>query len=51
MAETIARLLMIIVGYMVAMLGLIYAIHTQDVSLGMLISVGGVACMLGGLQQ
>jgi hypothetical protein len=51
MAETIARLLMILVGFMVAMLGLIYAIHTQDVYLGILISVGGVASMLGGLPQ
>ena len=51
MAETIARLLMILVGFMVAMLGLIYAIHTQDVYLGILIAVGGVASMLGGLPQ
>ena len=51
MAETIARLLIIVVGFMVAMLGLIYAIHTQDVYLGILISVGGVASMLGGLPQ
>ena len=51
MAETIARLLMILVGFMVSMLGLIYAIHTQDVYLGILISVGGVASMLGGLPQ
>jgi len=51
MAETIARLLMILVGFMVAMVGLIYANHTQDVYLGILISVGGVASMLGGLPQ
>ena len=49
MAETIARLLMILVGFAVAMVGIIYAIHSQDVYLGILISVGGVASMLGGL--
>ena len=49
MSEMIARLLMVLVGFMVAMLGLIYAIHTQDVYLGILIAVGGVASMMGGL--
>jgi|TARA_R110002020_G_C15923563_1_gene743091 hypothetical protein len=51
MTETIARLLMVLVGFAVAMLGIIYAIHSQDVYLGILISVGGVASMLGGLPQ
>ena len=51
MAETIARLLMVLIGFVVAMLGLIYAIHTQDVYLGILIAVGGVASMLAGLPQ
>tara|TARA_R100001129_G_scaffold56901_1_gene39103 strand:+ start:422 stop:583 length:162 start_codon:yes stop_codon:yes gene_type:complete len=50
-AELIARMLMVLVGFMVAMLGLIYAIHTQDVYLGILIAVGGVASMIGGLPQ
>tara|TARA_Y100001951_G_C11047601_1_gene133816 strand:+ start:135 stop:296 length:162 start_codon:yes stop_codon:yes gene_type:complete len=50
-AELIGRLLMILVGFAVAMLGIIYAIHSQDVYLGILISVGGVASMLGGLPQ
>ena len=49
MAEDIARLLMVLVGFAVAMVGIIYAIHTQDVYLGILIAVGGVASMLGGL--
>ena len=49
MAETIARLLMILIGFAVAMLGIIYAIHSQDTYLGILISVGGVASMYGGL--
>ena len=48
-AELIGRLLMVLVGFMVAMLGLIYAIHSQDVYLGILISVGGIASMMGGL--
>ena len=51
MSDTIARILMITIGFAVAMLGIIYAIHTQDVYLGILISVGGVASMLGGLPQ
>ena len=49
MSETIARLLMVLVGFAVAMVGIIYAIHTQDVYLGILIAVGGIASMLGGL--
>jgi len=50
-AEIMGRMLMLLIGFAVAMLGVIYAIHTQDVSLGILISVGGVASMLGGLPQ
>ena len=50
-AEIIGRMLMVLIGFGIAMLGLIYAIHTQDVYLGILISVGGVASMLGGLPQ
>ena len=48
-AELIGRMLMVLVGFAVVMLGLIYAIQTQDVYLGILIAVGGVAAMLGGL--
>ena len=51
MAETIARMLMILIGFAVAMLGIIYAIHTQDVYLGILIAVGGVVSMLWGLPE
>ena len=50
-AEIIGRMLMVLIGFAVAMLGIIYAVHTQDVYLGILISVGGVASMLGGLPQ
>ena len=51
MAETIARMIMILLGFALAMLGIIYAIHTQDVYLGILISVGGIASMFVGLPQ
>ena len=51
MAETIARLLMVLIGFAVAMIGIIYAVHTQDVYLGILIAVGGVASMYAGLPQ
>ena len=51
MTETIARLLMVLIGFAVAMLGLIYAIHSQDIYLGILIMVGGIASVLGGLPQ
>ena len=50
-AEIMGKMLMVLIGFAIAMLGLIYAIHTQDVYLGILISVGGVASMLGGLPQ
>ena len=49
MANMIARLLMVLVGFIVAMLGVIYAMHTDDVYLGILIATGGVASMLYGL--
>ena len=49
MAETIARMIMILLGFALAMLGVIYAIHTQDVYLGILIASGGVASMFVGL--
>jgi len=50
-AEIIGRMLMVLIGFVVAMVGIIYAIHTQDVYLGILIAVGGVASMIGGLPQ
>ena len=51
MAEINARLLAVLVGFAVAMLGLIYAIHSQDIYLGILIMVGGIASMHMGLPQ
>ena len=50
MAETIARMLMILIGFAIAMLGIIYAIHTQDVYLGILIATGGVVSMYAGVR-
>ena len=49
MSETIARMIMILLGFALAILGVIYAIHTQDVYLGILIASGGVASMFVGL--
>ena len=51
MAEIIGRTIMVLLGFVLAMLGLIYAIHTQDVYLGKLIAVGGVVTMYAGLPQ
>ena len=51
MSETIARLLMVLVGFAVAMVGVIYGIHSQDLYLGILIASGGVASMFVGLPQ
>ncbi len=51
MSETIARMIMVLLGFALAMLGIIYAIHTQDVYLGILIASGGVASMFVGLPQ
>ena len=49
MSEVVARMIMILLGFALAMLGIIYAIHTQDVYLGILIASGGVASMFVGL--
>ena len=49
MSETIARLLMVLIGFVVAMLGVIYAMHSNDLYLGLLIASGGIASMFVGL--
>ena len=49
MSEVVARMIMILLGFALAMLGIIYAIHTQDVYLGILIATGGVTSMYVGL--
>ena len=51
MSEVVARMIMILLGFALAMLGVIYAIHTQDVYLGILIAAGGVTSMYVGLPQ
>ena len=48
-AEIIARLLMVLTGFVLAMLGLITFIHSDHQILGILISFAGVVSMFGGL--
>ena len=49
-AEIIARLLMILTGFVLAMLGVITFVHSGDHKmLGILISFAGVMSMFGGL--
>ena len=49
-AEIIARLLMVLVGFILAMLGVITFVHSgEHQMLGILISFGGVVSMFGGL--
>ena len=47
--ETVMRLMMILVGFIIAMLGVITAIHSEHHMLGLMISFGGVMSMFGGL--
>ena len=47
--ETVMRLMMILVGFIIAMLGVITAIHSEHHMLGLMISFAGVVSMLGGL--
>ena len=51
MSEVVARMIMILLGFALAMLGVIYAMHTNDLYLGILIASGGVASMFVGLPQ
>ena len=48
-AEMIARLLMVLVGFVLAMLGAITFIHSDHNTLGILISFAGVLSMFQGL--
>ena len=48
-AELIARLLMVLTGFVLAMLGVITFIHSDHNTLGILISFAGVMSMFGGL--
>ena len=47
--ESIARLMMILVGFIIAMLGIITAVHSGHHLLGLMISFAGVVSMFGGL--
>ena len=48
--ELIARLLMVLVGFVLALLGVIVFIHSNDHALmGVLISFAGVVSIFGGL--
>ena len=49
MSEMIARLLMVLVGFILAMLGVITFMHSDHQTLGILISLAGVMSMFGGL--
>ena len=48
-AELIARLLMVLTGFVLAMLGVITFVHSDHNTLGILISFGGVLSILEGL--
>ena len=47
--ETVIRLMMVLVGFIIAMLGVITAIHSEHHMLGLMISFAGVVSMFGGL--
>ena len=47
--ETVMRLMMILVGFIIAMLGVITFIHSEHHMLGLMISFAGVVSMFGGL--
>ena len=49
MSEMIARLLMVLTGFVLAMLGVIVFIHGEHHTIGILISFAGVMSMFGGL--
>jgi uncharacterized membrane protein len=49
MSEMIARLLMVLTGFVLAMLGIITFIHSDHNILGILISFAGVMSMFRGL--
>ena len=48
-AEIIARLMMILVGFIIAMLGVITAMGSEHHMLGLMISFAGVVSMMMGL--
>ena len=48
-AELIARLLMVLVGFALALLGVIVFIHGEHYEVGILISFAGIVSIFGGL--
>jgi uncharacterized membrane protein len=48
-AELIARLLMVLTGFILAMLGVIVFIHGDHYEVGILISFAGIVTIFGGL--
>ena len=49
MSEMIARLLMVLTGFVLAMMGVITFVHSDHQTLGILISFAGVMSIFGGL--
>ena len=49
--ELIGRLLMVLVGFVLALLGVIVFIHGQHYEVGILISFSGVLSMFNGLPR
>ena len=47
--ELIGRLLMVLVGFVLAMLGVIVFVHGEHYEVGILISFAGICSMFGGL--
>jgi len=47
--ELIGRILMVLTGFVLALLGVIVFIHGQHYEVGILISFAGVVSMFGGL--
>jgi len=47
--ELIGRLLMVLTGFILAMLGVIVFIHGQHYEVGILISFAGIVTIFGGL--
>ena len=48
-AEIITRLMMILTGFILAMLGVIVFIHGEHYEVGILISFAGICSIFGGL--
>ena len=47
--ELIGRILMVLTGFVLTMLGIIVFIHGEHYEVGILISFGGIVSMFGGL--